>query len=327
MKKSLLFAFLCLTVFAQAQYTWISDRRFFGPEDLIGYDFIPNMMEPTGGDRKELNPRDFSFGISNNNLYVEGEGIRGVYNINNIQPEEYGFKLLHMNARDARLQGHLKVILNKWRMVESLIFKRSPDDKEIIFYLSPIPTKLNEIEKNYFTDRGELSIEHSDSLWGKKFYPFLCIHKDANVQQRLHMNDSASVSFVEVVSVEEKESKKKKSKEDELNQITSEETSPEATSVTDSLAAVEGKRVKITREQFVIVRSFVQFKDGSREDKTWKYPVKKVVQREDEKAGLQEERYQWEFITDKEQIYLYLNGDKTVSTFEVGDKIYLMRGF
>jgi len=328
----LLLALLC-AVQLQAQYTYISDRRFFEPDDLVGYDFKPGMMEiPNEEARTEIDAGEYSFGITYSNLYVKGGKIQGVYNINNIAPEEYGFKLALMNARDARLQGHLKVVVNKHRMVESLIFKRSPNEKEMIFYLLPIPTKVKEQEAAWFTDRGELVIEHKDSLWSRHFRPFLRVHATSKVQERLRLKDSTSVRFLEVVTIEEKESKKKKQKADAapdttvIATATSADTIPPAS--TDTIGTTDGKKVKIIKEHFVIVRSILTYEDGTKEDKSWQFPVKKIVEREDEKAGLQEEKFQWEFVTDKgDKLFLYLNGDKTVSTFEVNDKIYLMRGF
>ncbi|MEK7254645.1 MAG: hypothetical protein AAB316_07875, partial [Bacteroidota bacterium] len=290
-----------------AQYTYISDRRFFEPDDLVGYDFKPGMMEvPQEEAQTEIDAGEYSFGVTYSNLYVKGGKIQGVYNINNIAPEEYGFKLALMNARDARLQGHLKVVVNKNHMVESLIFKRSPNEKETIFYLLPIPTKVKEQETNWFTDRGELVIEHKDSLWGRHFRPFLRVHTGSKVQERLRQKDSTSVRFLEVVTIEEKDSKKKKQKEETVaaTPATPPPPTPEGESdmppaSTDTIGTADGKKVKIIKEYFVIVRSILTYEDGTKEDKTWQYPVKKIVEREDEKAGLQEEKFQWEFVTDK----------------------------
>ncbi len=335
---------------AQYGYTYISDRRFYRVEDLVGYDFRPHKKEIPNVGEENLNPGEYSFGISFNNLYVEGEGIRGVYNINNISPTEYGYKLLLINARDARLQGHLKVIMNKYNMVEALIFKRSPKDQETIYYLAPIPNKLNDRERDYFTDRGELIIEKTDSLWGKTVYPFLRIHLDRNVQEPLDLGDSTSISFVQEIVIELKEKeKKKKGKKGEKQEGEEEELLLTAKSVElDTLPQeqkpyepplgvvlheinekyIDKSKYKITKEYFVVVRSILQYEDGMREDKSWKYPIKKVVEREDELAKMHEERFQVEFSSTKaESIYLYLTGDKAVSTFEIDNQMFLMRGF
>ncbi len=334
LKIKLLFLFLVSAIWVQAQYSYITDRRFYEPDDFVGYDFKPSVMEIPNQKKQDLDPGEFSFGITFNNLYVKGGDIQGVYNINNIHPEDYGYKLLLMNARDARLQGHLKIIQNKYGMVEMLVFKRSPDDKEVIFYLPLIPERLKEQEKAYFTDRGELVIEESDSLWGKKFYPFFRIHNDAKVQERLQMRDSASISFLETITIEEKDKKKKKSKgEPELADVAIDTIPAVMDSLTHFADSTElisdpDKKVKIIKEYFVIVRSIVQYEDGLREDKTWKYPIRRVSEKEDKKAGLQEERYLWEFINDKKElIQLYLNGDHTVSSMHIGEKTYQMRGF
>lgn len=324
MKINILILFLGLSVWAQAQHSYISDRRFFAPDELIGYDFKPAIKEVPNERQEDLEPGEYSFGITHTNLYVKGEGLEGVYNINNMQPEDFGFKLTLMNARDARLQGHLKVILNKYGMVETLIFKRAPTDKETIFYLPAIPAKIKEAEKAYFTDRGELVFEHPDSIWGKKFYPFYRIHTLDRVQERLRIKDSTSVSFVEEITIEEKDSKKKKK----------ENAAPVADSLSTEVVAVAAdsslgdKKVKITKQHYVVLRSIVQYEDGTLEDKTWKHPVKRISEKEDGQAGEQEERFQWEFVNDKKQkIVLYLNGDHTVSSMIIDDKKYLMRGF
>ncbi len=335
MKTNLVLFFLTLASLVQAQYTYIADRRFFEPADLVGYDFKPFMKEIPNDRKEEFDAGTYSFGITFKNLYVKGQGLEGVYNINNMTPDEYGFKLLLMNARDARLQGHLKVILNKYNMVEALIFKRSPNEKEIIFYLPAIPGKLKEMEQAYFTDRGELVFESPDSLWGKSFYPFLRIHTDARVQERLRMGDSTSISFVKTVTIEEKDKKKKKPGEEPVAETVNETPPADAEGTANSdpaevanMANDPDKKVKIIEEYYVVVRSIIQFEDGMREDKTWKYPVKRVSEKEDKAAGQMEERYQWEFITDdKEKVVLYLNGDRTVSSMHIGPKTYLMRGF
>jgi len=329
MKKTnwLLFFLFSITV-ANAQYTYMSDRRFFSADEMIGYDFKPSVKEIPNDKQEELTPGQYSFGITHSNLYVKGEGIEGVYNINNMQPEDYGFKLALMNARDARLQGHLKVILNKYGMVETLIFKRSPTDKELIFYLPAIPGKVKEDEKKYFTDRGELVIAAPDSIWGKKMYPFLRIHTADRVQERLHMKDSTSISFIEEITIEEKEVKKKKKDNAAAPAVDSLATETAAIPADSTAATGPEKKVKIIKEYFVVERSILQFEDGTREDKTWKYPVKRISDKEDKQSGEQEERYQWEFVNDKkEKIVLYLNGDHTVSRLVINDKTYMTRGF
>ena len=325
----------------QAQhYTYITDRRFFEPAEMIGYDFKPGAMEIPNETKRDIDPGEYSFGITANNLYIKGEGIQGVYNINNMQPADFGFKILLMNARDARLQGHLKVIQNKYGMVEALIFKRSTNDKEIIFYLLPISGDLMEKEKEYFTDRGELAIEDKDSIWGTTVRPFHIMHLRENVQQRLQMADSTYFTFTEEISIEEKEVKKKNKKdnltiteENASQEITAELPSAQAQSdeagSNDSLAVNAPEiKVKITKEYFLTVYSSFINDMGVKEQVSSKYPIRRINEKEDESAGMHEERFLWECVNDKKEIInVYLNGDHTISTIVIGDKKYLMRGF
>lgn len=335
MKTRLLFFFLVLATLAKAQsFTYINDRRFFDPNDLIGYDFKPAAMEIKDEMEQELSPGEYSFGVTQNNLYVKGGHIEGVYNVNNIHPEDYGFKLALMNARDARLQGHLKVVLNKYGMVEVLIFKRSPTDKEIIFYQVPTSKGLRDREKAYFTDRGEQIFTNQDSLWGKSIRPFFIIHQDARVQQRLEMIDSFEISFVEEMKIVEKE--KKRSKRDKERMVADTVAFDslginlaELDSMTlDSILNSPEVKIKIVKEYFVEVSSFQEYEDGVRQAKSKRYLIKKIVEKEDESAGPMEERFLWEFQTEKKEIIeLYLNGDYSVSTMLIGPKKYLARGF
>ena len=365
MKYSILSILFCCAFFAKAQdnYSYISDRKFKDPSDLIGYNFNPSYMEIPDELENEIMPGEYSFGISKNNLYVAGEDIKGVYSINNINPTEYGFKLLLMNARNPMLQGHLKVILTPQAQVEAVVFKRSNNDKEIIFFLPEQPEQQQKADMEYFTDRWEVKVESADSLWGKSVTPFLRVHDDAqDEQERLQANDSTTITFVETIRMIEKVKKKKKKKSkkkqeevqmsnielgevDEVNEPEEEEEELEAVeamreqasaasppdsaaiAMADSLAYDIKKKVKIVKEYFVNVRSIVTYQDGSVEDKTWSLPIKKITEREDETAGPGEEKYQLEIEIDKgEPVYLYLTPERTISSIEAVGKRFLMQG-
>jgi len=303
----------------------------------------------------DFSPGEYSFGITRNNLYVKGDEIGGVYSLNNINTTDFGFKMLLMNARDPTIQGHLKIIQNPNNQVEALIFKRSNKDAEMIFFLAELPEQLSKRETSFFTDLPELEIPSTDSLWGKTIYPFLKIHHDVGTQERLNPEDSVSISFIETITIVDKtkEKKKKKKKKEAIANIElgePEEGTEEAameeieeeSAAAPALEVDEGamppvtaemveeevkKNLKITKEYFVVIRSILSYEDGTSEDKTWKYPVKKVTQREDAQAGPMEERYQLEISLLKgDPLYLYLTGKQTVSSFEAGPKQFLMRG-
>ena len=213
---TLLCTLLCLataTIAAQtSQYSYISDRTFTSPDQLIGYDFKPALREVPGEAPQEISVGKYSFGITRKNLYVEGPSIRGVYSVNNINTTEYGFIMMLMNARDPTIQGHLKIVVDQIGQVEGLIFKRSNKDKEVIFFLRMIPKEIDEAEAAYFTNKGEKQIKNLDSLWtGVHIRPFLRVfHNMGGVQQRILPADSVYLNFYEITKIEEKKSIKEK---------------------------------------------------------------------------------------------------------------------
>lgn len=237
----------CISIQAQVnQYSYISDRTFTSPEQLMGYDFKPAMKEIPGEQPEEFKVGTYSFGITRKNLYVEGPEIRGVYSVNNINTTEYGFQLMTMNARDPTIQGHLKIVVDEIGQVEGLIFKRSTHEKEVIFFLRVIPKEVEEVEEKYFTNKGSLTVPDIDTLWtGVEIRPFLRIFKsNGGVQQRIIPSDSMFLKFYKVITVEEKErkkfgmfkKKKKKKKEEKQEQEQTEKEEPTANNtVSDSL--------------------------------------------------------------------------------------------
>ena len=157
---------------AQEDYSYISDRKFKDPTDLMGYDFVPGIMEIKGESQEELGPGEYSFGVTQANLFVKGEGIEGVYSINNINTTDYGYKLLLMNARNPTIQGHLKMVLNNREQVDALIFKRTTNEQELIFYQAQMSEDQRHEEDAFFSGRWEQELEHQDSIWGMTIRPF-----------------------------------------------------------------------------------------------------------------------------------------------------------
>ena len=203
---------LAVSLAAQAQndqFSYISDRRFTSPDQLMGYDFKPAMREVPGEEPKEIKVGEYSFGITRKNLYVEGGDIRGVYNLNEINTTEYGYILRTMNARDPTVQGHLKIVVDEIGQVEGLIFKRSNNDKEVIYFLRMIPEEVAAAELEYFTNKGALNIPTLDSLWsGIEVRPFLRIFNSmGGIQQRVLPSDSVSLRFYHITTIEEKDNK------------------------------------------------------------------------------------------------------------------------
>lgn len=215
MKKNqifLLFYFLCLPIaYLSAQkepaeekniythYTYITDRQFKGSDDLLGYTFIPAKKEVPDGDKRiNLAVGQVAIGVSLNYLYIKEGDKKKAYSMNAINPEQYGFKLALLDAQNPAIQGHLKIILNKWKEVEALIFKEKNDAKEVVFHLPSINEKIKKDEDKYFTDKYELECSNPDSLWGKRIKPFFKIGTE---QKRVHTEDSLSFNFLKRVTI------------------------------------------------------------------------------------------------------------------------------
>ena len=96
---------------AQETYTYINERTFKDPTDLIGYNFKPFKMEIPGNyDPTMIEAGDYSFGVTRSRLYVNGSrDMAGLYEINNIEPASYGYRILLLNPRNPANRGHLKV--------------------------------------------------------------------------------------------------------------------------------------------------------------------------------------------------------------------------
>ncbi len=347
MKFNLLLLSLLLSIHCLGQdYSYQSDRAFRSPNEFIGYTFVPYKMEnPKQGIKSRLGTDDVSFRISRSYLYVNGGQFEGAYNINTINPTEYGFKILHMNARDATIQGHMKVILNRIKQVEALIFRRSQKDPEIIYHIMEIPQDVKQTEKEYFTDINELKLESTSELWGKTVRPFfLNLQK---TQNRLREDDDLSISFEEKVTVIDKTKKKKQKKPKKKKKKKGEEESEEGleeevmeeveevvelvidTSTIDT-AQTDPRKLKIVKEYFCHLRFIQTDDDGDEKEIKKVYRIEKWKERKDEAAKMDEEKYQIEFKSKDVPggvFYIYLTGHRTISSMEFGGDTYKMRGF
>ena len=338
--KSQLLLFILLTCFtflgnAQEKYSYSSERKFTDPTDLVGYNFRPAKKETPGDyEAKKIPAGSYSFGITRSRLYVKGdEEIEGVYEINNINTENYGYKLLLLDPRNPSQRGHLKVILTPRGEAEALVFKTRSKAKEIIFHIPQASSDQKKEEAKRFTDLKEIVVESSDSLWGIKIYPYLRKDLNSNIQSRFYVSDSTMISFEEVITIKEKKKKKKKKKGkkkkkrgEEVVEGISDEAVEAAVEEVPTEAEMEIVKTKTIKEYYVKIRSILKNEDGTTEDKTWSYLIKEILEREDETAKKNEERYQVVLKTGKKELYLYLNGDRTVSSFEAEDGLFLMRG-
>lgn len=314
------------SLFAQfASYTYVTDRRFEDPTDLIGWQFRPSELEIPDVRKSAFGPGEYSFGVTQNNLFIEGPEIAGVYSINNINPAEYGYILNLMNARNPTLQGHLKVILNKYRQADAVIFKRSPNDKEIIFWLPLLSRAEYDQRGEWYTDRRELPIPEPDSLWGQSIMPFMIIDRIENKQQLLSLDDSTSFRFTREI---EHTLKKKKLKKKEVDLIDSLQLTIEDLLADSALLAETGARIETDIVDYLTFKTRILFDDGGTEWVDKRYIVTGVDQKEDKRAPEGGDRYLLEILLKGDDpIFLYLDTWHMVSRIEWREKVYLARGF
>lgn len=284
--------------YAQSYYSFISDKRFHGSDELVGYSFTPDKMvfpdkeNPDDSEEVSLSPKDIIFRITRNYLVVESETYqeyKGAYSVNSIDPTEYGFKISLMNARNPSIQGHLKFILNKKKEVDAYIFKPANTVDEVIFYQAQIPKLLAELEQDYFTDVNDLMITDT-TLWYSTIHPFFEVEQQ---QRRLLPSDSLSIYFnVDTVI-----------------------TNP--------------KKNKIRIDYSIVLKGLVKSDDGDEEVQRVVFPVSKTTEREDKDGQNSDARYRIEFEVKSIKsgyIYLYLSQDKFVTSMVIDGTVYTMRG-
>ena len=340
--------FITFSIQAQENYSYIFERKFKDPSDLVGYNFIPAKMEVPGTyDAKKLQPGDYSFGIARNRLIVNGDRkIGGLYEINNINSTNYGYQLILMNSRNPSIRGHLKVVLNKKHEAEAIIFKPENKANEIIFHLAEAPRKVIKKEIDYYTDLNEIVVDDVDSLWGQTIKPYMRIHMERGYQDRLYESDSTIISFVEKIAVKEKRKKIKKRKKkkehinpEELNEDEFEEEEEEGEEEEDDEFDKNDRpnpmeeepecdiTQKTTKQYFIELKTVYRNADGTKESKFWSFSVKEFTEREDNQARKNEERYQLAFkYSRKKEVYVYLFKDRTISSLEIDGVRYLLRG-
>ena len=299
--SSLLFIALFITssLAAQINYSFISDKKFQGPDELIGYSFRPSTIvypdkeDPKDSEEVGLAPEDIVFRISKSYLLVESESFeeyKGAYSINSINPADYGYKISLMNARNPSIQGHMKIILNKQDEVDAYIFKPSNKVQEVIFYQAEMPEHLYKSEEEYFTDITDVMISDT-SLWYSTIYPFFEMQQ--RQQRRLTPEDSVSV-FFDVDTV-----------------------------------VINQKKGKIRIDHYVVLKYMAVDEDGFKKMDKVVFLVEGKTNLKENKSGNGSNRYRVEFNVKAPKgtpIFIYLNKERKVNNIVLGEVNYTMRG-
>lgn len=293
--KLQILVFVCLMTLslqAQDQFSYISDKPFSDPSQLIGYTFVPNAIYypnkefPNLSKEVPISAGEVSFAISPNYLYVKGEEIGGAYSISSINSVSYGFKMDLMNARNPTMQGHLKIILNKNNEVDALVFKQAARTKEIVYYQAEMPQELEKQEAEHFTDGNEVAITDS-TLWGTTLYP---MWGNSDQQMRIRMEDKVTIQFVQ-----------------------------------DS---VERKK-KMEAVEHIEVTYLEDGEFGGKTPQTVTFPIIKIVEKVSQYEQAVDSRYIIEFSVKNlpsKKIIMILNQKRQVQRVIIGETTYLMRG-
>lgn len=307
-------------------YTYVTDRKFTDPTDLLGWQFRPAELEIKDQGKTTFFAGEYRFGVTIGNLFVEGPEIAGVYSINNINPTEYGYILNLMNARNPTLQGHLKVILNKQRQADAVIFKRSPKEKEMVFWLPLLSESDFRAEASWFTDRKEIFLPHADSLWGRHIHPFLLMDQQSGKQQRLVMDDSTYLQFSREIDRSIKD--KKKRKKGEVSLVDSLGLTIEDLMADSLLREEAGVTIEERIADFVRFKTRLVYDDGGTKWIEERHEIRRVTERADKKAREGGEKYLLEIeLKSGDGLLLFLDTQRYVSSLEWGPRRYLMRGY
>lgn len=303
---------------AQSRYTYVEDFTFNDPTELFGYRFVPIEHEIPKSSRNELSPGDYSFGITANNVYLDLGGNKQVYNIQSINPTEFGFQITILNASNIAQAGHLKIVLDGKNQARALVFKPSEKTQEEIFHLAEIDEFTKEKEETHFTDIIDLPVDHIDSIWNKEVFPYTLVDELTPLRQVMNIQDSLHFRFYEELLITEK----KKNLKDSFVNL---ETFDYKSISEDSLKAL-GDYIKVSHEQFVDFNEAIMQENGDYKMLSKTMIINKIDEKEDSTAKGLQERFMIEFQFKKSPpMYVFLTEFRTVSSIEYMGKQYKCR--
>ena len=309
---------LLCSLFAQAQntdvYTYYNDHRFWATDDVIGYTFVVGEREnPPSTALKKLRAGEAVFKIMRDFLYVTESGKEAKYSVNQITTEKYGFKLHLMDARNPSIQGHVKVVRDEMKFVRSLIFKKSREEKEVIFHLLE-PTKLvTKADAKYFTNKDSVTLKTANEFWKKSFRPFFQV---SGVQQRLYTQDSLTISFT---------------KDTVITKKAAIPTAKDSALIAAGKKKAEKDKIKIIDQLHLrYLEQDEKDPSGPRKVVVLDYKItniKRLVNNEESEQA-QDMRFKYELTIDKmpEPFLLFLTEKETLSVVVIGEFSYLMQG-
>jgi hypothetical protein len=317
---SLALFFFVTQGFGQSRYSYVEDLKFFDPTDFFGYLFQPSIREVPRVSKDEIRPGSYTFGITSNNLYLKYRDDKILFNIQSIQPTEYGYLFQLLNASNTRETGHLKVILDGLKQARALVLKKTTLGKEEIFHLPEMDDYIKEKEELYYTDLLELELLTPDSIWNKEIYPSFMDDFSVPVRTPVFIWDSTYFEFYEDIVIEEK----KKNREDSIP-VVDLETFDYKSCTPDSLEKLLDY-IKIDHKKFCVFHYSVMQENGDFEMNHEVHIIDKIKEKEDDGVSGLNERFLWEISLEKgDPIFLYLTEYRTVSSIEYKNRFYSVR--
>ena len=220
MKKIvLLFSFLIpLYTFAQVvpvkEFSYVEDNKFYSGQDVYGYTFVPNKGKMTSAHYSNPIPKGAvhlevtSTGLIvtervkfKPNGIVPGVTKAATYKLSipRIDKTSFGYELRLVDMKNADLQGHLKIVINKDNHAVTVAFKPSPAEAERTYYLPNTPKDIIQRDSKFFTHKQDMDATSLDDYWGKTLYPFAILFDqyDYRAFKRIYPDDRITVKFEE----------------------------------------------------------------------------------------------------------------------------------
>lgn len=305
---------------SQSRYTFVEDAFFYDPTDLFGYRFVPSVKEIPKIRKDEISPREYSFGVTGNNLYLNYDGEKMIYNIQSINPTEYGFLLALLDAKSVMENGHLKVILDGKKRARALVLKRTTRGKEEVFHLPILDDYTKEKEEEYYSDIIEVPVDHQDSIWNKIFVPYFINNPSEPLKTVPVMKDSIRFDFYEDIVVSEK----KKNRSDSTVVVDLESFDFKSIDP-DSLDQLK-EYVKIDHKMFLRYSYATLEENGDRKMNESIHIIRKIEEKEDTSLSGLQERFMLELTMDKgDPIYIFLTEYRTISSIEYQGAVFSAR--
>lgn len=185
--------------FGDLEYSYVEDKLFIEPDDLVGYTFAPRQIKlPMHNNPQLLRPQSVLFRITLNQLYLERpleKKKMEVFNIRNIVEVKEGFKISFVPLGNPSQEGYMVIFLNALGQAEGLVLQRGVGDAQEIYYQAFMPPEIVHRDTAYFTSNREKDGSDIVNIWKESFFPYKRLQPLSATfkrEQRIYPGDSLS---------------------------------------------------------------------------------------------------------------------------------------